>query len=326
MSNQYSAYGGSPYEEASNVENASNDVVANASPYAQYDDRQQGHGQQYEMANYAQSQSQPQSQPSGPLDRSTFLNEASTLRTNIQSLNTDIDNIVALHQRALASTDTNASAAVDSAVSEAQDKAIQLKNHLAQLDEDISRTPTSSAAQAKTGQYNTLKKQLQDTVQRLMQTEAEYSRKYREQIARQYRVANPEATEEEVQAATEQDWSNEGVFQTALHDSRMRHAQSALGAVRARHNDLQHIERSLQELSLLFDQIDSMTASQGAAIEAVEVKASEAVDNMEAGNKHVDEATAKARHTRKLKWWCTLLVLFILLALGLGIGLGVGLS
>ncbi|PHH54453.1 Protein transport protein SSO2 [Ceratocystis fimbriata CBS 114723] len=323
MSNQYSGYGGNPYEEANNVESGANHAV-NASPYAQYDDQAQN--QQYEMANYAQPQTQIQPQASGPLDRNAFLNEASSLRTKIQSLNSDINSITALHQRALASTDTNASADVDSAVSAAQDKAIQLKNSLAQLDQDISRTPAGSAAQAKSGQYNTLKKQLQETVQRLMQTEADYSRKYREQIARQYRVANPGATEEEVQAATEQDWSNEGVFQTALHDSRMRHAQNALGAVRARHNDLQHIERSIQELALLFDQIDSMVVSQGAAIEAVDIKASEAVDNMEAGNKHVDEATAKARHTRKLKWYCTWIVVVIILALALGIGLGVGLK
>ncbi|KAL2889139.1 Syntaxin-like protein psy1 [Ceratocystis lukuohia] len=322
MSNQYSGYGGNPYEEANNVESGANHAV-NASPYAQYDDQAQN--QQYEMANYAQPQTQVQPQASGPLDRNAFLNEASSLHTKIDSLNSDIGSIAALHQRALDSTDTNASD-VDSAVSAAQDKAIQLKNSLAQLNQDISRTPAGSAAQAKSGQYSTLKKQLQETVQRLMQTEADYSRKYRKQIARQYRVANPGATEEEVQAATEQDRSHEGVFQTALHDSRIRNAQDSLGAVRARHNDLQNIERSIQKLALLIGQIDSMVVSQGAAIEAVDIKASEAVDNMEAGNKHVDEATAKARHTRKLKWYCTWIVVVIILALALGIGLGVGLK
>ncbi|KKA29396.1 hypothetical protein TD95_003858 [Thielaviopsis punctulata] len=295
-------------------------------PYSSNQQQSISNQQAYEMQNYSQPQSSTAQSHTTPLERNAFLEEAANLRNSIQLLNADIDSLSALHQRALSATDSSASAAADNAVVAAQQRALGLKTELARLEHDISITPAGPQVQAKTGQYNTLKNQLQDSVQRLMRTEREFGQRYREQIARQYRVANPEATEMEVRQATERDWSNEGVFQRALQDSRMRNAQSALGAVRARHNDLQHIERSLQELALLFDQIGSMVASQGVAIESVEAKASEAVDNMEEGNKQVDEARYRAGKVRKMKWCLTFVVLLIILALGLGIGLGVGLQ
>ena len=58
----------------------------------------------------------------------------------------------------------------------------------------------------------TFRGQLED----FQKEESDYAVRYREAIARQYRIINPEATEAEVQEAANADWGNEGVFTQAV--------------------------------------------------------------------------------------------------------------
>ena len=68
----------------------------------------------------------------------------------------------------------------------------------------------------KARQAKQLKGDFEKALKDYQQEEIGYRQRYREQIARQYRIVNPEATEQEVQEASELDWGSEGVFQTAV--------------------------------------------------------------------------------------------------------------
>lgn len=65
-------------------------------------------------------------------------------------------------------------------------------------------------------QVATIKAEFERELSNYQKEESIYSQRYREQIARQYRIVNPDATEEEVRNAADADWGNEGVFQTAV--------------------------------------------------------------------------------------------------------------
>lgn len=68
----------------------------------------------------------------------------------------------------------------------------------------------------KARQAKTLKTDFEKSLKDYQQEEVAYRQRYRDQIARQYRIVNPEASEQEVQEASNMDWGSEGVFQTAV--------------------------------------------------------------------------------------------------------------
>lgn len=196
-------------------------------PYGQ-EPQQQQYGQQYGQPNpYEQQgpydqdhQKQPQeSQASGAatLSQQDFLGRIGNLRNEIRSLTADIDNVAQLHQRALSSTDAsgNANQLLDQAVAQTQIRNTSIKEEIKFLERDLSRTQDSTRA-SKQAQLNSIRETFKKELQSYMQMESDYQRRYKEQIARQYRIVNPDASEEEVREATNADWGNEGVFQTAV--------------------------------------------------------------------------------------------------------------
>lgn len=108
--------------------------------------------------------------------------------------------------------------------------------------------------------------------------------------------------------------------------NRRGQAQSALGAVKARHDELQRIERTITELAALFNEMDQLVVAQEPLVERTEQNAEQATTDLEGGNVHVSKAIVHARNRNKMKWWCFFIVILIILAIALGVGLGVGLA
>lgn len=99
-----------------------------------------------------------------------------------------------------------------------------------------------------------------------------------------------------------------------------------LGSVRARHNELLNIERSITELAEMMQDLDTMIVQQEPLVERAQEQTDNAVQHLEEGNKEIDKAQESARRRRKLKWICLGLTILIILGIALGVGLGVGLA
>lgn len=192
-------------------------------PYGQ---QQQGYGQQYgQEAQYGspyQEQEQQQQYGAAPaqggpavLSQSEFLQRVSAVRQDIQGLTVSIQNITTLHQQALASSDNAARQALDDQVAATQLKNTAIRGQIQQLKADTERT-TGPTFGLKKRQFESLNGDFKETIQRFLQEEQQYKQRCREQIARQYRIVNPDATEQDVQQAVDADWGDEGIFQTAV--------------------------------------------------------------------------------------------------------------
>ena len=94
-----------------------------------------------------------------------------------------------------------------------------------------------------------------------------------------------------------------------------------LGAVRARQNELVRIEQAMQELALLFQELDTLVVYQEPVIAAVDDNAQNAVHNLEQGTQQISKATDLAKHRRKLKWWALAITVAILLIIGIALAL-----
>ncbi|KAK4121395.1 t-SNARE [Parathielavia appendiculata] len=308
---------GSPYQSQSHGA----PQQSYGSPYQQQYGSSHPQEQQYGSGHPQQEQQQSRT----VLSQTDFLQRVSAVRQDIQGLTTNIKNIATLHQLALASNDNNAQRQLDELVAATQLRNTSIRSQIQQLKADTERTQDGSF-NLKKRQFESLNNDFKDTIQRFLEEEQQYKQRYREQIARQYRIVNPEATEEQVQQAADADWGDEGIFQTALRTNRTGQASAVLGAVRARHNDMLKIERSITELLDLLQILNEQIVQQGAVVQDVADKAEETTGHLGQANVQIEKGVEHARRARKLKWWCLGVCVLICIVIALGVGLGVALT
>lgn len=170
------------------------------------------------MSNYSQ-QSSTYSNAGAPapsshiLSQPDFLSRVDYAKSEIRGLTSSIQEIASLHQRALSSPDSSSSAQLEGLVSQTQLKNTQIRDQIKYLELDAAK---SGGNTIKARQAKTLKSEFENALKEYQQEEVAYRQRYRDQIARQFRIVNPEASEAEVQEASEMDWGSEGVFQTAV--------------------------------------------------------------------------------------------------------------
>ncbi|KAF2154821.1 t-SNARE [Myriangium duriaei CBS 260.36] len=334
-SNPYSSYGGNPYAPTDNTQTqpqaqaqtshnpyAPGGGYGQSNPYGSPTHNTTVAGTPYQQQPAAPDTTLPQP-GSQPLSNSDFLARVESAKTSILTLTSQISTIASLHQRSLSSTSASSSA-LEAQTAETQVLTTSIRDQIKFLETDAARSGESN--KLKSAQVGQLKSSFKRQLEEFRSAEVDYERKYREQIARQYRIVNPEASEEEVREAADANWGDEGVFQTALKSNRTATATTVLSAVRQRHADIQTIEQTLVQLNQLFEDLASAVVLQEPAVQAAEQRTDEVKRDTEAGNVQLGKGIEHARRARKLKWWCLLIVVLILIAVGLIVGLVVGLN
>ena len=142
-----------------------------------------------------------------------FLSRVEAVRKDMDTLSQNISNIASQHQRLISSTDPSRSAVLESLISSTQVLNTRIKDQIKFLETDAAR---SGGNTTKDSQVRNLKNQFKTRLEQYQQEEVQYKKRYQEQIARQYRIVNPAATDDEVREAVSADWGDEGVFQTAV--------------------------------------------------------------------------------------------------------------
>lgn len=200
--NQYADYGGNPYNNGSNPYASGPDslTASHPTPAGQYDAP-------------APTQHATTGSARAVLSTGDFLSRVEGIKADIRTLTTYVGQIASMHQRALSSPDASSSGQLESVITQTQVLNTHIKDQIKFLETDAAR---SGGDNIKTTQVAQLKGSFKKQLQEYRQEEANYEKRYKEQIGRQYRIVNPDATDAEVQEATEADWGNEGVFQQAV--------------------------------------------------------------------------------------------------------------
>ncbi|KAF2865529.1 t-SNARE [Massariosphaeria phaeospora] len=333
MSSGYQQYGGNPYGQSEAGYGGSNPYGGTqeaSNPYggAPVDQQlnpplpplNQGDSTYSQASQYSQPAALP-THGSAPLSQQDFLARIDGAKGRITQLSSNIRDIASIHQRMLSSPDDRSTAQLEGIVSDTQIRNTQIKDEIKFLERDAAREPSNSL---KRGQVENLKRSFKTQLEGFQKEESDYSKRYCEAIARQYRIVNPEATDMEVQEAANANWGDEGIFQQALKSNRSGQASSVLGAVRARHNDIQRIETTLGELALLFTQLNEAVVYQEEQVAVIDEGAERVKIDTEGGNAHLSKGIVSARRARKLKWWLLFVVVLILCIIGLALGLWFG--
>ena len=107
---------------------------------------------------------------------------------------------------------------------------------------------------------------LKNTIKNYYSQDLAFQKKLRDQIARQYRIVRPEASEAEIQNAVE-DPSRQQIFSQALLQSDRRgKSRAALDAVRSRHEEIKKSERQVAELVDIFHLLDDLVVQQESSV------------------------------------------------------------
>jgi syntaxin 1B/2/3 len=142
-----------------------------------------------------------------------FLARVDAVRREINSLSQQVSSIATAHQRVFSSPDQGASGQLESLTTQTQILNTRIKDEIRTLEIDAKRSPGNAT---KDTQVKSLKQNFKNQLEQFRKEESEYGQRYRDQIKRQFKIVNPDASEAEVNEAADADWGNEGVFQTAV--------------------------------------------------------------------------------------------------------------
>ncbi|CAJ2500185.1 Uu.00g030380.m01.CDS01 [Anthostomella pinea] len=278
-------------------------------PYGQqnpFDQRGNGGGPSYrddygsnnvEMAPLAQNAGS-----FGAATPNSALNEISEINQGIDMIDRNLEQLKMLQQRAVNDSDTSPSSNTNRQLDAI---GAETMAQYRSLTERVRYLKSKAENQQKFGQQvRRVDGRLKDAIRAYQLVESDFRKKTQDQMARQYRIVRPDASESEVRAAVDDETGGQ-VFQQALMQSnRSGQAQSVLNAVQDRHAQLQKIEQQMMELVELFQQMDTLVVEQEAAVEVIEQKGEEVVENLNKGNVEIGTAVNTARATRKKKWIC----------------------
>ncbi|KZS99048.1 t-SNARE [Sistotremastrum niveocremeum HHB9708] len=257
-----------------------------------------------------------------------FYDEISSIQDAVEELNRNVSRISDLQSNSLRSLDDTVSQQdanqLDSLTENTRSLTANIKGRIQGLEAKARSTPGTNA-RIMQDQTGAVKAKFVEAIKNYQKTEQQYRTRYRQQMERQFKIVKPDATPEEVAAVVESQRGDQ-IFEQALLDSnRYGESRAAYREVQHRHEDIQKIERTLEELGQLFLDMAILVDQADDPINVMETQAADVEKNMESGLRQTEKATDSARRARRGRiicfWICVLIAIVIALAVGLPIGL-----
>ncbi|KAI1328911.1 t-SNARE [Xylariaceae sp. FL0255] len=241
-------------------------------------------------------------QPYGGHNPNSTLEEVSEIKQGIDGIHRNLEQLRMLQQRALDEVDSSGSSSTSRQLDNLSSQTMAEYRSLTERVRMLKSNPQNSRYGQQVGNVD---RSLKDAIKAYQQVEAAYRKRTGQQLARQYKIVQPDASEAEINAVVEGGAGGQQIFQQAMmQGSRTRQAQSVLNAVQDRHAQLEKISQQMLELTQLMQDLDTMVVQQQETIEYIEQKGEEVTDNLDKGNVEIGTAINTARATRKKKWIC----------------------
>ncbi|KAJ3111215.1 Plasma membrane t-SNARE, secretory vesicle fusion [Phlyctochytrium bullatum] len=245
------------------------------------------------------------------------------LTNNINIIRSSTDQIRSLNQRALGEVNINLVAdlkrQVDRLCEETSSLVTTTRNGLKVLSQ--SKTPQPPAA-VKNQQYGRLAATLKDATRNFFRVENEVKVSSRDQFARQYRIARPQASDAEIDHAIESGTSD--VFSQELMSSRVAEQRRQLESVQDRARALQRIQNSMAELLRIVEELDAEIDKQQVFIDEIQTHVESTAVNADQGVRQLEQGVRLAASARKKQMWIFIIVVVVLVVIGAIIGIYIG--
>lgn len=247
-------------------------------------------------------------------DPNAILNECREIDKGIDTIERNLENIRMLQQRALDDPDSSQQSATNRQLDTISSETMTMYRSFAARIKTIKQQPESGSPK-NAPQLGKVDRKLKAAINQYQNVESDYRKKLQTQMARQYRIVRPEASDAEVREAVE-DTSSQQVFSQALLQSDRRgQSRQALNAVENRHAAIQKIEGQMIELAQLFQDMEALVVQQEDSVAVIEQKGEEVQENLDKGTEQIGVAIKSARARNRKKWWCLLIVVLIIIVI-----------
>jgi len=239
-----------------------------------------------------------------------------TIRKNIKQ----IEDISQLYLNAINSDNTEKqSDELEKLLDATNGAAADVRKKLKDMDKQNKEQKQGTAQwRIRTNMHGTLTKKFLDLMSEYQETQTKYKNKYRERVARQFRIVNPQASEEEIDKAIES--GDTQVFARQILDKKHTAAKEALAYIETRHLEIQRLEQSIIELHNLFLDMATLVEAQSELIDQIEYNVSKSVAHTAEGLDNLRQAKAYQKKGRK-KLFCLICILVIIFLVLGGAGL-----
>ncbi|KAI8142413.1 t-SNARE [Fennellomyces sp. T-0311] len=238
-----------------------------------------------------------------------FLEEIDSIGAAIRNVYYSIDNIGRVHDASLENSSRHASKLQES-IDDISRQNQQIKKRIKAIESYCNAG--SPDAKIRRAQADRVRQEFIQSIQRFQDMERGYAKKYRQQVERQIRIVKPSATDDEIERIIDSDQHDQVFAQSLMNSNRSGQAKDVLSEVQTRHDDIKKIERAILDLHQLFEDMQTIVEHQGQTLNQIEDHTASAVDDLEKGVKHVDDAIKIAKRTRAKKWCCFIIFIIIL--------------
>ncbi|GAN07283.1 t-SNARE [Mucor ambiguus] len=258
-----------------------------------------------------------------------FLDEVSHVKESISQINYNVNTIRSFQSSMLQTADAGELARNRQQVDNLTNETQNIMTHVKQKLKEIEPTSRHTDLAMRKNAFSSVTKSFMDAIEKHRRVALEFQKEEGQQLERQIKIANPNATPQEIQQAIASAEQGGGavfaqqLLQSVSGEYRRQGAQNTLDAVQERHEDIKRLAKSVQELSVLFEEMQQMLEAQSRVLDTIEQSAYETTGNLEQGVQYVEKAKTSAKATRRKKWICfgIFIVILIIIAIVLGVTL-----
>ncbi|CEP18835.1 hypothetical protein [Parasitella parasitica] len=248
-----------------------------------------------------------------------FLDQVSHVKESITQINANVQEISSLQSSMLQTADTGDGPRkqLDQLTNDTQN----IMTHVKQKLKEIEPTSRHTDLAMRKNTFSSVTKSFMDAIENHRKVALNFQKEEGRQLERQIKIANPNATPQDIQTAIATAEQGGGavfaqqLLQSVSGEYRRQGAQSTLDAVQERHEDIKRLAKSVQELSVLFEEMQEMLDAQSRVLDTIEQSAYETTAHLEQGVQYVEKAKTSAKATRRKKWICFGIAVIIVIIL-----------
>ncbi|CAO3695965.1 unnamed protein product [Rhizopus stolonifer] len=247
-----------------------------------------------------------------------FLDQVSHIKESISQINHNVSRIQTHQTSMLQTAEVSDLSRNRQQVEDLTNETQKLMTHVKLKLKEIEPTSRHTDLAMRKNTFSAVTKQFMDAIENHRRVAVDFQKAESVQLERQIKIANPNASPQEIEQAISQAEQGGAVFAQQLMQSvgqeyRRQNAQNTLDAVQERHEDIRRLAKSVQELSVLFEEMQSMLESQAKVLDQIESSAIETTNQLEQGTQYIEKAKVSALSTRRNKFICLGIFLVIII-------------
>ncbi|KAJ2606653.1 hypothetical protein H4R99_000287 [Coemansia sp. RSA 1722] len=265
------------------------------------------------------------------VDMEKYLTTLNGIERDINNASSNIDELGVLHGRLLSTADGDKSEAIahqrDIKTADINDQIKKLRNELGaveQMNQNTQLTPGEEATRR--SKHAVLAQKLMSVLDKYRTLERESQKRYRTRMEKHIRLVRPDATDEEVAEAANNEASRSVFAMDVMSSYRSKVAKRMLRDVENRDRDIRDISRTIETLNRMFVEMEEIVSEQQDVLDNIEQAVDTTFENTVQAQHEIKRSTWLRMRIRKKKWWLLFLLFLLLVAIALAVALPVAMK